>query len=90
MVAVFESEAKTPGWDERKLDWHCFYEVQVTNDSDAATGARLGEFGACGGFEQSGGTNRSAGGPDGGREAQSNRDRGHAERPRERSRDCNQ
>lgn len=21
MVAVFESEAKTPGWDERKLDW---------------------------------------------------------------------
>lgn len=37
VAAVFESQAKTPGWDERKLDWVCFLETQVTNDSDNPT-----------------------------------------------------
>jgi hypothetical protein len=37
MAAVFESEHKTPGWDERKIDWYSFCEVQVTNDSDTPT-----------------------------------------------------
>jgi len=37
VAAVFESQAKTRGWDERKLDWDCFLETQVTNDSDTPT-----------------------------------------------------
>ncbi len=37
MAAVVESEHKTPGWDERKIDWYSFFEVQVTNDSDTPT-----------------------------------------------------
>jgi hypothetical protein len=37
MAALFESENKTPGWDERKIDWYSFMEVQVTNDSDTPT-----------------------------------------------------
>ena len=37
VAAIFNSAAKTPGWDETKLDWHTFLEIQVTNDSDIAT-----------------------------------------------------
>jgi hypothetical protein len=37
MIAVFETEEKRPGWDERKLDWFWFTEVQLANDSDTAT-----------------------------------------------------
>jgi len=37
VAALFESQAKSSGWDERKLDWDCFLETQVTNDSDTPT-----------------------------------------------------
>jgi len=29
MKLVFETEAKTPGWDEYKIDWHWLVEVHV-------------------------------------------------------------
>ena len=37
LAAVFDSEAQTPGWDEQKLDWDCFLETQITNDTDNPT-----------------------------------------------------
>jgi hypothetical protein len=37
LAAVFESEAQTPGWDDKQLDWDCFLETQVTNDTDNPT-----------------------------------------------------
>jgi hypothetical protein len=37
VAAVFESQNKTPGWDDRKLDWDCFLETQITNDTDNPT-----------------------------------------------------
>jgi len=37
LAAVFDSQAQTPGWDEQKLDWDCFLETQITNDTDNPT-----------------------------------------------------
>jgi hypothetical protein len=34
---LFDTEMKTPGWDEVKIDWEWFIEVQLVNDSDAPT-----------------------------------------------------
>jgi hypothetical protein len=37
VAAVFKSQNKTSGWDDRKLDWDCFLETQITNDTDNPT-----------------------------------------------------
>jgi hypothetical protein len=34
---LFKTERQTPGWDERKLDWWWFVEIQLANDSDTRT-----------------------------------------------------
>jgi hypothetical protein len=34
---VFDSDSKKPGWDEIKLNWVWFIEVQFVNDSDTRT-----------------------------------------------------
>jgi hypothetical protein len=37
MQVVFDSDAKRAGWDEHKLDWEWFVQVQLANDSDTPT-----------------------------------------------------
>jgi hypothetical protein len=34
MRDLFETEAKTPGWDKREFDWDWFIEIKVANDSE--------------------------------------------------------
>jgi hypothetical protein len=37
MKVLFDTEKKTPGWDEHRFDWDWFIEVQMTNDSQTPT-----------------------------------------------------
>jgi hypothetical protein len=37
MKALFDCEQKKPGWDDQKLDWYWFVELQLANDSDFPT-----------------------------------------------------
>lgn len=34
MKVFFESQEKTPGWDEHRIDWDWFIEIQLVNDSE--------------------------------------------------------
>jgi hypothetical protein len=37
MNVMFDSDMKTPGWDEHKLDWDWFVEVQLANSAETPT-----------------------------------------------------
>jgi hypothetical protein len=34
MRDLFDTKAKTPGWDKREFDWDWFIEIKVANDSE--------------------------------------------------------
>ena len=31
---AFNTEAKTPGWDEKEIGWHCLFDVRLANHSE--------------------------------------------------------
>ena len=37
MRDMIDTETKTPGWEQRKLDWNWLMEVQLVNDSETPT-----------------------------------------------------